>query len=139
MCINEIIEKENIKIEDMIHEINGKQVMIDSDLAKLYGTETKRINEAVIRNKEKFSERFTQKLTEEEIETRGGRYKNPRVFTEQGVAMLATILKTKVAIQVSIAIIDAFVIMRKYISTNNYDKLLSNVETKLIDHDNKIN
>ena len=149
--MNKIIEKENLKIEDMIYEINGKQVMLDSDLAKLYGTETKRINEAVKNNPEKFPERFSWKLTDKEVEcflvenfdqkkeTRGGRYKNPRVFTEQGVAMLATILKTKIAIQVSIDIMDAFVMMRKYISTNNYDNRLSNVETKLIEHDNKLN
>ena len=101
------------------------------DLAKLYHVETKRINEAVKNNMEKFPERFSWKLTEEEskmflveifdqknIETRGGRYRCPRVFTEQGVAMLATILKSKVATQVSIRIMDAFVAMRKYISTN---------------------
>ena len=115
----------------MIYEIRGKQVMLDSDLAKLYHVETKRINEAVKNNMEKFPERFSWKLTEEEskmflveifdqknIETRGGRYRCPRVFTEQGVAMLATILKSKIATQVSIRIMDAFVAMRKYISTN---------------------
>ena len=129
--INDLIEKEDIKIENMIYELRGKQVMLDSDLAKLYHAETKRINEAVKNNMEKFPERFSWKLTEEEskmflveifhqknIETRGGRYRCPRVFTEQGVAMLATILKSKVATQVSIRIMDAFVAMRKYISTN---------------------
>ena len=129
--INDLIEKEDIKIENMIYEVRGKQVMLDSDLAKLYRVETKRINEAVKNNMEKFPERFSWKLTEEEskmflveifdqknIETRGGRYRCPRVFTEQGVAMLATILKSKVATQVSIRIMDAFVAMRKYISTN---------------------
>ena len=110
--------------------------MLDSDLAKLYHVETKRINEAVKNNREKFPERFSWKLTEEEskmflveifdqknIETRGGRYRCPRVFTEQGVAMLATILKSKVAIQVSIRIMDAFVAMRKYISNDLQDDL----------------
>ena len=129
--INDLIEKEDVKIENMIYEIRGKQVMLDSDLAKLYHVETKRINEAVKNNMEKFPERFSWKLTEEEskmflveifdqknIETRGGRYRCPRVFTEQGVAMLATILKSKIATQVSIRIMDAFVAMRKYISTN---------------------
>ena len=128
--MNEIIEKEEIKVESIIYEIRGKQVMLDSDLAKLYGTETKRINEAVTRNKEKFPERFSWKLTKEEtkellvaicdqkIETRGGRFSNPRVFTEQGVAMLATVLKTQIATQVTIQIMDAFVEMRKYINNN---------------------
>jgi len=149
--MNEIIEKENTKIENLIYEINGKQVMLDSDLANLYGTETKRINEAVRNNPEKFPERFSWILNKEEEKTifevenfdlkknHGGRRYSIRVFTEQGVAMLATILKTKIAIQVSIDIMDAFVIMRKYISTNNYNNRLSNVETKLIDHDNKLN
>jgi len=125
--------------------------MLDSDLANLYGTETKRINEAVRNNPEKFPERFSWILNKEEEKTifevenfdlkknHGGRRYSIRVFTEQGVAMLATILKTKIAIQVSIDIMDAFVIMRKYISTNNYNNRLSNVETKLIDHDNKLN
>ena len=128
--MNEIIEKEEITIENMIYEIRGKQVMLDSNLAKLYGTETKRINEAVTRNKEKFPERFSWKLTKEEakellaancdqkIETRGGRFSNPRVFTEQGVAMLATVLKTQIATQVTIQIMDAFIEMRKYINNN---------------------
>ena len=91
--INDLIEKEDVKIENMIYEIRGKQVMLDSDLAKLYHVETKRINEAVKNNMEKFPERFSWKLTEEEskmflveifdqknIETRGGRYRCPRVF-----------------------------------------------------------
>ena len=61
--MNEIITKEEIKVENMIYEIRGKQVILDSDLAKLYGTDTKRVNEAVTRNKEKFPERFSWKLT----------------------------------------------------------------------------
>ena len=85
--MNDLIEKENIEIKNMIYEIRGKQVMLDSDLAKLYHVETKRINEAVKNNMEKFPERFSWKLTEEEsknflvenfdqknMETRGGRY-----------------------------------------------------------------
>ena len=129
--MSEVI-KQDIKIEDMIYEIRGKQVMLDSDLAKLYQCKngTKEINQAVKNNVEKFPERFSWKLTNEECnifwskiltkkkETRGGRYKNPRVFTEQGVAMLATILKTKVATKISIEIMDAFVAMRHFIKSN---------------------
>ena len=129
--MNEIAISNNT-IENLIYEIRGKQVMLDSDLASLYNVETKRINEAVKNNPNKFPERFSFKLTDEEsnnflveifdqknnIETRGGKYKNPRVFTEQGVAMLATILKSPIAIQTSIAIMDAFVAMRKYLSSN---------------------
>ena len=95
---------------------------------------------------EKFPERFSWKLTDEEsknflvenfdqknMETRGGRYRCPRVFTEQGVAMLATILKSKIATQVSIRIMDAFVAMRKYISSDliEHSKMLINHENRL--------
>ena len=114
-------------------EVRGKQVMLDSDLAELYQVETKRINEAVKRNPDKFPERFSWVLSNDDwtflrskistlkIKTSGrGAHRKymPRVFTEQGVAMLATILKSKVATEVSIKIMDAFVMMRKYISTN---------------------
>ena len=141
----QIIDK---NIENLIYEIRGKQVMLDSDLARLYNLETKRINEAVKNNPMKFPERFSWKLTDEEskiflvenfdqkLETRGGKYKNPRVYTEQGVAMLATILKTKTAIEISIKIMDAFVLMRHYIGNNEFR--LSNVETKILEHDNSI-
>ena len=135
--MNEItIEK--VEVENLIYEIRGKQVMLDSDLARLYQVETKRINEAVKNNIEKFPERFSWKLTNEEtkIETRGGRYKNPRVFTEQGVAMLATILKPKIATEVSIRIMDAFVAMKKYISTNLIEqKYINNL---VLEHDTNI-
>ena len=101
--------------------------MLDSDLAKLYYVETKRINEAVKNNMEKFPERFSFILTNEEVKNLRSKISTfdvslrkyaPRVFTKQGVAMLATILKSKVATQVSIRIMDAFVAMRKYISTD---------------------
>ena len=134
--MNEIIEKE-LNIEDMIYEIRGKQVMLDSDLAKLYHVETKRINEAVKNNPKKFPERFSWKLEENEwrflrskfstLENnkigRGNYSKyEPRVFTEQGVAMLATILKSEKAVETSISIMDAFVKMRHYIKDNLLDQ-----------------
>ena len=118
------------EIKSLIYNIRGQQVMLDSDLAWLYQVETKRINEAVKNNMQKFPERFSWKLSENECknflvenfdqkrETRGGRYKNPRVFTEQGVMMLATILKSAVATEVTIRIMDTFVAMKKYISGN---------------------
>lgn len=144
--MQKIIEKK--KIENLIYEIRGRQVMLDSDLAKLYEVETKRINEAVYRNKDKFPERFSWVLTDEEtknflvaicdqkIETRGGRYKNPRVFTEQGVAMLATILKSKIATKVSIAIMDAFVLMKGYISSSLLEQ--KHINSLVIEHDKDI-
>lgn len=129
--MNEIIEKESVVIEDMIYEINGVEVMLDSDLAKLYNVETKRVNEAVNRNKEKFPNRISWFLNKNELQTLrsqiatssltnnyGGRRYTPRVFTEQGVYMLATILKSKVATEVSIRIMDTFVKMRHYINYN---------------------
>ena len=129
--MNEIIEKENINIEDMIYEIDGKEVMLDSDLAKLYSVETKRINEAVKNNPDKFPDRFswllsieeTTKISRSKISTlnikQGSNIKyGARVFTEQGIYMLATILKSKVATEVSIRIMDTFVRMRHYINYN---------------------
>ena len=140
--MEELLIKEE-KIENMIYEIRQKQVMLDSDLARLYNCKngTKEINQAVGRNINKFPERFSWILTDDEskkvlvticdqkTETRGGRFKNPRVFTEQGVAMLAAILKSKIATDVSIAIMDAFVAMRHYIGNNEFR--LSNIETKV--------
>ena len=120
--------KEELNIENMIYEIRGKQVMLDSDLAKLYNVETKRINEAVKNNPYKFPERFSFRLNKIEMENLWSKFSTakisnmsrsyPRVFTEQGIAMLSTILKSKVAVETSIRIMDAFVKMRKIISSN---------------------
>lgn len=129
--MNEVEKKENIFIENMIYEINGVEVMLDSDLAKLYQVETKRINEAVARNSEKFPQRISWILDNCALDILRSQNAtanissksrvNPRVFTEQGVYMLATILKSKVATEVSIRIMDTFVNMRHYI---NYNKSL---------------
>ena len=131
---NALIIREK-EIKNKIYTIRGQKVMLDSDLAEIYGYETKNFNRQVRNNIEKFDEDFMFQLTKEEVEqlsrcnfftssldtnNYGGRRYLPYAFTEQGVAMLATILKTKIAIQVSIDIMDAFVMMRKYISTNNY-------------------
>ena len=146
--MNEVVTKEDIKIENMIYEIRSKQVMLDSDLARLYKCKngTKEINQAVRNSPEKFPERFSFVLNDSEMDDlrskfltsslnkHGGRRYNIRVFTEQGVAMLATILRTKVATEVSIQIMDAFVAMRKYISTNLLEqKYINNLV--LEDHD----
>lgn len=146
--MNEIIVKDNIKIENLIYEIRGKQVMLDSDLAKLYGVETKRINEAVKNNIEKFPERYCFQLNDKEsnnlrskistskINSHGGRRYNQRVFTEQGVYMLATILKSRVASEITIAIMDAFVIMKNYINTSLIEQKYIN--SLVLEHDNEI-
>ena len=147
--MNNIVVSDNIKIENMIYEIRGKKVMLDSDLAKLYNVETKRINEAVKNNIEKFPERYCFKLSDNEsdnllveifdqkIEKRGGKYKNPRVFTEQGVYMLATILKSKEATKITIAIMDEFVVMKKIINTLLIEQKYIN--KLVLEHDSKIN
>jgi hypothetical protein len=114
-------------IESKIHSIRGIQVILDSDLAVLYQTETKFINRAVKRNPERFPKTFAFTLTEKEWSNlrfqfgtsslrHGGRRNLPVVFTEQGVAMLSAVLQTEIAIGVSVQIMEAFVAMRKSIS-----------------------
>ena len=121
---------ENIK--DLIYTIRGKQVMLDSDVAMLYQYTTKNINKAMKRNISRFPEDFCFQLTEEEVENLrfqfgtsslnkenyGGRRYLPYVYTEQGISMLAGVLKNEIAIQVSINIIRAFIEMRKFITNN---------------------
>ena len=147
-CMNDIIVKDEVVIEKLIYEIRGKQVMLDSDLAKLYGCAngTKTINLAVKRHLNRFPERFMFRLTQEEYDHLRFQFETtkrdnmsrslPYAFTEQGVAMLATILRTKVAEIVSIRIMDAFVSMRKYISNNLIEqKYINNM---VIEHDSQI-
>ena len=140
------------EIQGMIYTIRGKQVMLDSDVANLYHYETKKINQAVKRNIERFPEGFCFQLTESELENLrsqfvtsslgtgnyGGRRYLPYVFTEQGIAMLAPLLKNKIAVQVSINIMNAFVIMRYFLKENGqvFERLTS-VEYRLIEHDKK--
>ena len=128
--MNEIAEKDVMGIENMIYEIDGKEVMLDSDLAKLYNCKngTKEINQAVKNNPDKFPSRYSFILSNQEKENLRSKFlttnignmsrSNPRVFTEQGVYMLATILKSKTATEVSIRIMDTFVKMRHYINYN---------------------
>ncbi|MFV0500645.1 MAG: ORF6N domain-containing protein [Bacteroidales bacterium] len=135
------------EIESRIFEIRNLQVMIDSDLAELYGVETRRINEQVRRNIERFPETFCFKLSENEWNNlrsqfatsnteRGGRRYIPYAFTEQGVAMLSTVLKSQTAIEVSIKIMNAFVEMRKFILNNaQIFQRLENLEIKQIGND----
>ena len=138
--------KEELNIENMIYEIRGKQVMLDSDLARLYECTngTKTINQAVKRHINKFPERYIFQLTKSEydnlksqigtssLNTYGGVRKMPYAFTEQGVAMLATILKTPVADIVSMKIIDAFVYMKRYLSFENKNSIILNHENRIL-------
>lgn len=144
--MEKIITKEEVKIENMIYEIRGKQVMLDRDLARLYqcSNGTKTINQAVSRNINRFPDRYMFQLSEEEflnLKSQIGTAYNmsrslPHAFTEQGVAMLATILRTSVAEKISIQIMDAFVEMRKYISTNLIEQQYIN--NLVFKHDNDI-
>lgn len=147
----------NEEIKNLIYTIRGKQVMLDSDVAMLYNYETKKVNQAVKRNLDRFPERFCFQLTEEELKMmwsqivttsklEDNKYRSkkylPYVFTEQGIAMLSGILKSEVAVQVSIKIMDAFVEMRKFISINKslFEKVISienKMDKKFIEQDKK--
>ena len=144
--MNEVVEKEDIKIEKLIYEIRGVSVMLDSDLARLYECKngTKTINQAVKRNSERFPKDFYFQLNNDEylnLQSQFGTTKLnsmsrtlPYAFTEQGVAMLATVLRTEVASKMSVSIMRAFVAMRKYISNNFIEqKCINNLV--LEDHD----
>jgi len=149
--INSLVVQNNIsneEIKNLIYTIRGKQVMLDSDVARLYHYETRRINETVKRNSERFPIEFCFQLTSKENETlksqfatsniRGGKQKLPYVFTEKGILMLSGLLKNEVAIEVSIKIVEAFVEMRKFLSSNGQlFERLTNVEYKLLEHDKK--
>jgi len=115
------------KITSKIYLIRNEKVLIDADLAELYGVETKVLNQAVRRNSDRFPDDFMFQLSEEEFEilrsqtvtsSWGGRRYPPYAFTEQGVAMLSSVLKSKQAIQVNIAIMRAFVQMRKFLQSH---------------------
>jgi len=154
---NEIIQFKSIQRK--IFTMRGLQVMLDSDLAELYGVETKVFNQAVKRNTERFPKKFRFQLTEEEFENlrsqfvtssdeqnlrfqnstsssiHGGRRYLPYVFTEQGVAMLSAVLKSDTAVKVSIQIINAFVEMRRFITSNaDVFKRIETVERKQLEH-----
>ena len=115
-------------IENRIYTMRGVQVMVDRDLAELYRVETKRLNEAVKRNIERFPDKFRFQLTDDEklkLVADCDRFKllkhsssNPFVFTEQGIAMISAVLRSETAIEVSIRIMEAFVAMRKYLVAN---------------------
>ena len=125
--------------------VRGQQAMLDSDLAMLYQVETKVFNQAVNRNIERFPENFRFQLTKEEFDSlrsqiatsngRGGRRYRPYMFTEQGIAMLSGVLRSNVAVQVSIRIMNTFVEMRRFIANNAllFEKV-SNIELKQLEY-----
>ena len=120
---------DNMNIQNKIYAIRGFQVMLDSDLAQLYGVETKRINEAVKNNPDKFPDDFYFEATDNELENLrskfstsswGGNRYSPKLFTEQGIYMLATVLKSKVATNITVMIIRTFANMRRLIKSNDF-------------------
>jgi hypothetical protein len=152
----ETVNKQNL--QDKIHTIRGLVVMLDRDLAELYEVETKRINEAVRNNQDKFLDDFYFELNDDEFDILRSKIStanfaktrtNPKVFTEQGIYMLATILKSRIASQITVSIIRTFANMRKLVSQNivmferfermeqrlfvhdkNFDKLFEALEDK---------
>ena len=141
-----IIPKE---IRNLIYTIRGKQVMLDSDLAALYQVETKNLNKAVKRNIERFPASFCFQLTEKEVENLrfqfgtsslnyGGRRYLPYAFTEQGVAMASAILRSDIAVRMSVQIMEAFVEMRRMLISNaSLFHRLDNIELKQLEADQK--
>ena len=156
--MNEVTASIDDSIKTRIYTIRGLQVMLDRDLAELYGVETRVLNQAVKRNIERFPEEFMFQLTEEEQQNLrsqnvtsswisqnvtskqyGGRRYLPFVFTEQGVSMLSAVLKSEIAISISIKIIKSFVEMRKFISNNALIfQRLDSLEQKQFKTDEKI-
>lgn len=117
----------SLPIEPLIYQVRGYQVMLDSDLARLYGVDTRRLNEQVKRNLERFPEDFMFQLSKEEVQNLmsqfatsswGGTRKQPYAFTENGVAMLSSVLRSKTAIEVNIRIMRAFSAMRGFMMSN---------------------
>ena len=150
LAVQNVLAIEDIK--NLIYTIRGKQVMLDSDVANIYHCETKYVNRVVKRNIERFPEEFCFQLNENEFEVlrcqfgtlnengRGQHRKYlPYVFTEQGIAMLSALLKSDVAVSVSVNIMKAFIEMRKFLMLNGqvFERLTS-VEHKLLEHDKKI-
>ena len=143
---------DNKEIQSMIYTFRGMQVMLDSDLARLYQVETKYLNRQRNRNAERFPEDFCFQLSKEEYEIlrcqnvtskkengSGGRRYLPYVFTEQGIAMLSSVLKSEIAAKTSINIMRAFVEMRKFlISNNEMFARLDRVELKQLETDKKL-
>ena len=148
---NQIAIYDAALIQKHIYTIRGVQVMLDEDLAVLYGVETRRINEQVRRNIERFPKKFMFQLSKDEydslrsqnaiLETSRGKHRKylPYAFTEQGVAMLSAVLRSETAVKVSIRIMEAFVAMRHFIQTNaKIFHRLDTLEMKQMETDKKV-
>ena len=140
---------ELVQVKNLIYEIRGYKVMLDSDLASLYEVPTKRLNEAVKRNITRFPQNFMFQLTKDEWKNLRSQFATfskdirkytPYVFTEQGVAMLSSVLNSERAIQINIQIMNTFVQMRQWaIENKDLANRISELETYFIEHckDNK--
>lgn len=135
-------EKKELPVQNMIYEIRGQKVMLDTDLAGIYQVETRRLNEAVKRNIDRFPAEFMFQLSQAEhsnlksqiaISSWGGRRKLPFAFTEHGIIMLSSVLNSKVATQINIAVVKAFVDIRCYVAKPVREKL-DNLERVLMLH-----
>jgi len=145
------MNKKEIAVESVATKIlvvRGRKVMLDRDLAELYGVKTRDLNKAVKRNRDRFPDDFMYQLIREEVailkfqfgtSSWGGTRKSPNVFTEQGVAMLSGVLHSKRAVQVNIAIMRAFVRMREILLTNkDLAVKIEALELKYKNHDMKL-
>lgn len=142
--------QEAIRIESMILTVRGLRVMLDSDLAKIYGVATTRLNEQFKRNSGRFPSDFAFQLTPQEFtdlisqiaiskKGRGGRRKLPWVFTEHGALMLASVLNSPVAVEASVRVVRAFVEMREYLAASKeLAQKLNELEGRVSGHDEAI-
>ena len=137
------------QVQRLIHLVRGEKVLLDSDLAVLYGVTTGNLNKAVKRNQQRFPSDFMFQLSDEETAAlifqsgrssqRGGRRHNPYAFTEQGVAMLSSVLRTERAVLVNVAIMRAFVSLRRMLAANEtLARKLAELEERLEGHDEAI-
>jgi hypothetical protein len=148
MSLKALIAVERIRRRILV--LRGEKVMLDEDLAELYGVATKVLNQAVRRNRRRFPPDFMFPLTNQEVtalrsqsvtskRARGGRRYLPNVFTEQGVAMLSSVLQSERAIEVNILIMRAFVQLRDFLaSQDQFRRKLAALERKLTEHDEKL-
>ena len=137
------------KIRTKIIEIRGQRVILDRDLAKLYGVETRALNQSVKRNNERFPDDFMFQLTKDEFDNlkyqngtskRGGRRYIPYVFTEQGIAMMSSVLRSEKAIEINIAIMRVFVMVARIIdSSKTLSEKIEDIEKKQESYKNKTN
>jgi hypothetical protein len=140
---------EAVRIESLIRSVRALRVMLDSDLARIYGVELKRLNEQVRRNAGRFPSDFAFQLTSQEFadlksefalpKSHGGRRKLPWVFTEHGALMLATVLNSQIAVEASVRVVRAFVLMREQLAAHKeLAKKLNELENRVSGHDGAI-